>query len=293
MASTDHGTAQLGNFLSDDRIVIDPVRTEEDQEVWGTLVRILGELWRSREPSFYPDYLFGIGNLNISSARIPSLSEVNQMLSAINWSAVYVDGMVEDHLYQEMQAAHIFPVARHIRRKRDIFHSAAPDFIHDVVGHLPMLFSAAYKDLLEDWAHRAVEARPDPRDAEISKALAELIEEREKDCPDPGAIEAKTAVLSNLHNQANTSPSRAARFARFYAWAIEFGITAGPEGSVRISGSAALSSPEEFNRIVSGQTRLLPFVENAIECPVNYAAVQHTMFIANDFSEYHDVLAEI
>jgi phenylalanine-4-hydroxylase len=283
----------LESFLSDSRTFAEPVRTDEDQDVWTSLLQLLQELWRAHESNLYGGYLSGLSKLDISASRVASLADINAMLSGIGWSAAYVDGMVDDRLYQEMQAARVFPVARHIRRKRDLFHSAAPDFIHDVIGHLPMLFSTEYQALLSQWAQRALTARPGAKDVQAGRALAALIEEREKDAPVPQAIAQKTAVLEQLQREASASLTRAARFARFYAWAFEFGVTAGDNGGIRIGGSAALSSPGEFRRIISGQTGIRSFADHALATPVNYSVVQDTMFVAEDFGEYEKVLAGI
>jgi phenylalanine-4-hydroxylase len=290
-SSVDQGL--LESFLADPRALADPVRTDEDKDVWMSLLQLLRQLWETHAHNMYQDYLSGLNFLDISVSRIPSLFDINAMLARINWSAAYVDGMVDDRLYQEMQAARIFPVARHIRRKRDLFHSAAPDFIHDVIGHLPMLFSLQYQSLINEWALRALTARPSAQDVEASRVLVALIEEREKENQSSEAIAEKTAELERLHQQTETSLSRAASFARFYAWTFEFGITRSDDGEVRIGGSAALSSPSEFKRIISGKTRLRSFGEHAITTPVNYSVVQDTMFIAKDFQEYHKVLAGI
>jgi phenylalanine-4-hydroxylase len=293
ISEPDVNEQSLARYQEDPDVYTDPVWTEEDRDVWMSLLTLLQQIWKRYENSLHPDYLSGLRCLDISTSRIPSLSEINGMLASIGWSAAYVDGMVNDRLYQEMQASKVFPVARHIRQKRDLYHSAAPDFIHDVIGHLPMLFSPQYQSLLNDWALRALTAPPDANDVQVSRALAALIEEREKKSPDLEVIAERTAFLQQLHLETSASPSRAARFARFYAWAIEFGVTLDKAGSIKINGSAALSSPGEFERMISGKVRLQPFVSCAITSPVNYSVVQDTMFVARDFSEYQEVLANI
>jgi phenylalanine-4-hydroxylase len=293
ISEPDVNEQSLARYQEDPDVYTDPVWTEEDRDVWMSLLTLLQQIWKRYENSLHPDYLSGLRCLDISTSRIPSLSEINAMLASIGWSAAYVDGMVNDRLYQEMQASKVFPVARHIRQKRDLYHSAAPDFIHDVIGHLPMLFSPQYQSLLNEWARRALTARPDANDVQVGKALAALIEEKEKKSPDLEVIAERTAFLQQLHLETSASPSRAARFARFYAWAIEFGVTLDKAGSIKINGSAALSSPGEFERMISGTVRLQPFVSCAITSPVNYSVVQDTMFVAKDFSEYQEVLANI
>jgi hypothetical protein len=46
-------------------------------------------------------------------------------------------------------------------------------------------------------------------------------------------------------------------------------------------------------RIVNGDVRLAPFHKYAISTPVDYTVVQNTMFIADDFAEYRQVLNEL
>jgi len=271
----------------------DPVRTEEDKCVWTTIFPLLHQIWTSHRDYLHDEFVTGLERLNLTADRIPQLSDLNRGLSEIGWTAAYVDGVVEDRIYHQMCAERVFPVARGIRRMRDLKHSAAPDFVHDVLGHLPMLFSADYRSLNVAWAHKGLTVQPSSLDKAISMALDALTEEHQKENPDPLAIKSKTTLLRSLHDHAGASPSRAARLARFYVWSIEFGITARDGGGFRIGASASLSSPEEFMRIVNGGVKLAPFRKYAITTPVDYTVVQNTMFIADDFAEYQQVLNEL
>lgn len=284
----------LADFLKCDAIYADPPRTSENEEVWSGVLKHLEVLWKTEERRFFADYLSGLERLKISASRIPVLADINQMLSEIGWTAVYVDGMVDDHLYHEMQSARYFPVARRLRSLRDIDHSAAPDFLHDVIGHLPMLFTVEYRSLINQWARRAADASRDAIDEDISKALAALIEVKERDVLDPAEVEHKTIELQELHRKArNRWPSRAARYHRFYAWAIEFGVIADGVDRIQVSGSAALSSRGELRKIFSGETELVSFVDHALDTPVDYTEPQNSMFFVRDFSEYHKALKSI
>lgn len=289
---TEHRT--LADFLRDDAIYSDPPRTSENEEVWGRVLRNLETLWKTTEKRFFANYLSGLERLKISASRIPSLSDVNQMLSEIGWQAVYVDGMVDDHLYHEMQSHSYFPVARRLRSLRDIDHSAAPDFIHDVIGHLPMLFEADYRSLINTWARRAFAAPRDKIDVDMSRGLAALIEAKERDVLDPAEIEDKTIELQDLHRKARRKrPSQAARYHRFYAWAIELGVIADDRDGIRVCGSAALSSRGELQKLFNGETQLISFIDNALNTPVDYTEPQNSLFFVRGFSEYRDVLESI
>lgn len=284
----------LADFLRNQAIYSAPVRTLEDEEVWGRVLRNLEVLWKTTEEPFFADYLSGLDRLKISASRIPTLSDINKMLSEIGWTAIYVDGMVDDHLYHEMQSARYFPVARRLRSLRDIDHSAAPDFIHDVIGHLPMLFEVEYRSLINNWARRAFDAPREAIDHDMSRALAALIEEKEKEVLDPTGIADRTIELQDLHRKARRKrPSRAARYHRFYAWAIELGVIAKGDDVVRVCGSAALSSRGELQKLFNGETQLISFVDHALNTPVDYTAPQNALFIVQDFSDYRKVLESI
>jgi phenylalanine-4-hydroxylase len=284
----------LRKYLENDIVRLDPPRTSEDEDVWRHALQNLQTLWKTHEGWFFRDYLIGIDSLDINTMKVPSLSDINRMLAPIGWAAIYVDGMVNDRLYHEMQASRFFPVARKLRRKRDIEHSAAPDFIHDVIGHLPMLFASDYRSLVSEWAQRALDAFPDTTDREVTKALAQLIDEHERDQRDQLAIEHSNIALRELLREARgRPPSRAARFARFYAWAVEFGVSRDDSHGVRITGSATLSSSGDLQRLFDGETEYLDFSKYALDTPVDYTVTQTTMYAVRSFSDYNAELRKI
>src|ERR1700730_17810508 len=83
----------LARFRADPRVFTDPIRTDEDKDVWLSLLTLLHQLWKCYESRLHSHYLSGLRCLDISTSRIPSLSDINRMLSSIGWSAAYVDGM--------------------------------------------------------------------------------------------------------------------------------------------------------------------------------------------------------
>ncbi|HTJ03618.1 MAG TPA: hypothetical protein VL492_12580, partial [Methylovirgula sp.] len=107
-------------------------------------------------------------------------------------------------------------------------------------------------------------------------------------------VEDKTIELQELHRMARSrQPSRAARYHRFYAWAIEFGVIADGADRIQVCGSAALSSRGELRKIFNGETELVSFVDHALDTPVDYTEPQNSMFFVRDFSEYHRALKTI
>ncbi len=124
--------------------------------------------------------------------------------------------------------------------------------------------------------------------------MAALIDAKERDVLDPAEIKDKTIELQDLHRKARTKrPSRAARYHRFYAWAIELGVIADECDGIRVCGSAALSSRGELQKLFNGETQLISFIDNALNTPVDYTEPQNSLFFVRDFSEYRDVLEGI
>lgn len=268
----------------------DVIRSDEEDEVWATLfARVRASTHKSRW--HHPLYVDSIAQLAPFASRTPSLPEINAWLRPSGWRARYVTGYVPVLQYRAMLAERTFPLARPLRQKRDIDHSSAPDFAHDLLGHLPMLFDGCYRELLQEWATRAIEAGPTPADQAVSAALGTLIEIKERPEPDAAAIEHSSNALRAAHRIATRQASRCFHFENFFTWTVEFGMLCWDEPQV--FGAAALSSPGELDRITSRQTRLSRFGSHIVSRPVDYTCYQPEVFVAGNFDEYFQVMREI
>jgi phenylalanine-4-hydroxylase len=270
----------------------DPIRTAEDYGVWSEYLKFVGPGVSNLEWKF-PAYCDGVSSLAPSTARIPSLKEINGWLGTINWQAVYHPGFVPALEYARLQATRTFPIARHIRKRRDFMHSPAPDFIHDVFGHLPMLFESNYEELIQAWAIKRAQAEATPEDRAVSAAQNQLIVHMEQLDRDPQITQALTSALENAQAAASEAPSLAGRLENFYTWCMEYGMVDSCRGHPKVVGGAILSSLGETRRVVNGQVTMSRFQRSTLNRPVNYAVYQDEMYSVSDFRQFHEVLDEI
>jgi phenylalanine-4-hydroxylase len=259
-------------------------RSDEEEAVWKILFR---EVMRfSHKSSWHPPaYRNALRDLLKRFDSLPRLDDLNDWLDPIGWQADYSDGYVSVEQYQQLLSDRIFPVSRAIRRRRDIEHSAAPDFAHDVLGHLPMLFEPRYRKLIETWADLSRSARPSPEDLAVSRALASLIAARERTVPDDGEITDCTRRLTRDHEAAIRVGSRRFLFETFFTWAFEFGLLTDATGRPTLIGGACLSSTGEMARLFTGKVDIRPFRTEAVGHPVDYTIFQKEMFIADSYDD--------
>jgi len=270
----------------------DDARTEDDKAVWSLMVLRIGEIV-DRSTWHHPTYVRNFSWLRNFTLRPPSLAEINDWLSGTGWKVTYVDGYVPARAYREMQANAIFPVTRFLRPMRQAEHSVAPDFIHDVLGHLPMLFEADYATLIHKWGLRARLTQPNPPDQAVAKLMDRMETLRSVEHPDAAAVDRTLEQLRVAQAEATADCSRFFKFETFYTWAIEFGVIRGDCDGPKLIGAAALSSPGEMANLFSGKTELLSFVDSAVGHPVDYTDYQSRFYEARSFHDYFTELEKI
>ena len=203
------------------------------------------------------------------------------------------EGYISVDVYAELLGNRVFPIARSIRSLRDLEHSAAPDFVHDVLGHLPMLFDPRVGDLMTVWAERVQTSAASVQDRAMSAALSELISARSQSRVDLDHIARLTAALGAAHLAAVRTRSRRFLFETFFTWVFEFGLMKDASGQLSLIGGACLSSPGETARLTGGEVVLRPFQDGAVGHPVDYTVYQDTMFYFTSFDELTHALAAI
>jgi phenylalanine-4-hydroxylase len=284
--------AEPGRVMNDASWSGYPPRTSEDRAVWRTMIDRIAERLDAA-PRRHPVYRQAFGQILAWRDVIPEQEEINAWLRPTGWSVTYVDGYVPVELYQRLQAERIFPISWRLRRLRDLDHSASPDFVHDVLGHLPMLFEPGYSDLVQEWSRLGLSAPPTETDRAAAAALAGLMEAFERPSVNPQEIAGRTAWLQTAQAAAVAGASRHFQFETFYTWAIEFGVLGSVGENALLFGAAALSSPGELARLAGGGVALEPFAAGAVGRPVNYTRYQDTMFVARSFGEYAAALRAI
>ena len=259
-------------------------RDVEDERTWSILSRRLLQI-AVRSQWHRPIYVEALSALIDTCACGAGLAELNDWLSPTGWRTEYADGYVSVDDYLSLLRRYCFPIARDIRHLRDLDHSAAPDFAHDVLGHLPMLADPGYRQLLSSWAELGNATTPEPEDRQVAAALAALIAARERDVRDSAEIRDCSADLEKAHRAALARRSRRYLFETFFTWTFEFGLLAAATGRPMLIGGACLSSRGEMARLFGGEVEILPFRAGAVGHPVNYTVYQPIMFVADDYDE--------
>jgi phenylalanine-4-hydroxylase len=270
----------------------DGTRTDDNREVWSIMVSRIGEIV-DHSSWHHPSYVQHFSWLRDFTLRPPTLREINDWLAATGWKVTYVDGYVAAATYREMQANATFPVSRFLRPMRQLEHSVAPDFIHDVFGHLPMLFEPQYAALIQEWGSRARLSRPSRVDRTVAKLMDRMEKLRSVEHPDAAAVHRTLEQLKAAQAEATEDCSRFFKFETFYTWAIEFGVVGCDLGSPKLIGAAALSSPGEMANLFNGRTQLRSFVDSAVGHPVDYTDYQPCFFKARSFLDYFQELENI
>lgn len=277
-----------GNFLVQGRVHFN----EEDMDVWETLLAELQQSLSVFSDCIHPSYQAGFAQLSLSTHRIPDIVSINQQLSKINWVASFVEGFVPAKHYVRLLSNHILPISTHIRKSEFIRHSPSPDFIHDVLGHLPMLFCEEYREFIEQWARVAAEIAPRPLDELLFLKNDALIKAKESDTATLSDIERAERELFKVHEQLHITPTPLSKLTKLYVWGNEYGLLR-KDDKIAIFGSAIMSSTAEINAIACGKVELTPFDMQSIQNDVDYTSVQRTLYPAESFQDYLTVLNSI
>ena len=142
--------------------------TDEDQDVWHTLVR---RRLAALESTASRVFLDGVDRIGLAPDRVPDLDDVNRRLAPVTgWSAVGVEGFIPAAQFFACLAARRFPTTLAVRPRAQIDYVPEPDIFHDVFGHVPLHADRAFGDFLQRFGTLAAAARTEAE----STAMARL-----------------------------------------------------------------------------------------------------------------------
>ena len=264
--------------------------TSDEHAVWREVQSRNSALIAQYGHRMHPAYLQGMRSLALP-ACIPAIEDINRRLAPTGWRTLCVDGYIPTAAYVGLMSANIFPVSRTLRRAEHIDFAPGPDFVHDVLGHLPMLFSAEYREFLRRLAGVMSRAMSNALDAEFYEAGRAMAAVRTD--PSSSAIEIALVEgrMRNVIAAIADDPSELTHLRRLYVWSIEFGLL-GNCDSFSIHGAALLSSPTEFRVACEGAARVHPFSLDIIQHENAFSDVLDQYFVAPDFEQMDKVLAD-
>ncbi|MGK3962914.1 hypothetical protein WMF38_01815 [Sorangium sp. So ce118] len=235
-----------------------------------------------------PAYLSGFARLDLDPLRAPSIQEINRRIEEIGWMATCVDGYVPSRVYAALLARRVFPIAAFMRSEQHIDHAPAPDFVHDVLGHLPMLFCAEYRTYLQRLAHTMNAAEANDDDQRLYEANRRMSTLMSQPAP-PEEIALAEASARHAGMAASANPSEQTELNRIFLWSIEFGLI-GAADELRLFGAALLSSHREARLASSGDAQIRPYSMDVIRHEIEFSSPQCRYYVARDYDVFHDVL---
>lgn len=118
--------------------------SKEEHETWGILYERQMKLLNNRACD---EFIEGAHKLNLSSKKIPQLTEVSKILySLTGWSMAPVKALISFKEFFELLSQKKFPAATFIRRRQDIDYLKEPDIFHEIFGHASMLTNKDFAD---------------------------------------------------------------------------------------------------------------------------------------------------
>lgn len=262
--------------------------TPDDHAVWREALGRHTALVARHRDRMHPAYLEGLQALQLSP-RIPRIEELNERLAPTGWKTACVDGGVPTATLIDLQSSRTLPVARRIRRFEHIDHAPGPDIVHDVFGHLPMLFSPEYRVFLARIARAMATAAHSRFDDDLWAANRRLSELVSDPPPSPVELAEAQARVFRARQALAANPSERTHLARMLLWSVEFGLL-GTVDDCMFLGAAILSSPAEFRALCTRAVRPSAYSMEVIHRDYAYTELQTVYYLARDFAQWLEVL---
>jgi len=263
--------------------------SDDAHAVWKEVLARNGQVVSRYAHRIHPAYIEGLRALELPS-RVPSTEELNERLRTTGWRTVAVDGYLPATTYASLMAESIFPVSSRIRRREHIDLAPEPDMVHDILGHLPMLFCAEHRDYLRELATHASRATPNELDTEYHEAVRQMAKLKSEPTSDSKAVASAEATVERVYSRLVDNASEVTCLRRMYIWSIEFGLF-GTNDDFTIHGAALMSAPTELKRVLSDEARLEPYSLDALRHENSFCDLLEQYFVAKDYTHLHEVLS--
>ena len=141
--------------------IIYPNYPESDHETW--------EMLYDRQMASLPnrvceEYINGVGKLNFSPDRIPSLKELSHIFNSITgWKVARVPGLIHEQDFFGLLRRKVFPSTDYIRGVKELDYTPAPDLFHDMFGHMPLLTDQNFASFYQMVGEAALNAKGETR----------------------------------------------------------------------------------------------------------------------------------
>jgi len=259
-----------------------------EHQTWRRFFQAIEQTWANYSGLIHPYYMANVEVLRRYSERIPTLAEINLMLAPIEWTAVYVDGLAPPWEIARWLDLQVMPVSRRIRSPCEIYFANGPDLIHDFFGHLPLLFSPEYRNLLRQWSSAASHVEINEMD-HVNFHLNKLIVQSQ-DHVAPLVMSHLKSAASGLDQFIAHKPSPSLVFDKMYFWIFEFGIIE-RMGQKLIMGAGLLSSLSEIENMAIRPVKTAILDRTSVLSTYNISTQQDAYLVAPDLQHYQALMA--
>ncbi|MDN3440671.1 phenylalanine 4-monooxygenase [Psychrobacter sp. APC 3279] len=135
--------------------------SDDEHAMWQALLARQAEQTPNRACTAY---LGGLTKLNLPTAHIPQLHDIDEVLQATTgWQTAAVPALISFGKFFKLLANKSFPVATFIRRFEDMDYIEEPDIFHEIVGHCPLLTHPAFAAFNETYGKLGLSATKEER----------------------------------------------------------------------------------------------------------------------------------
>lgn len=265
--------------------------TRDEHDVWACFFERYRNSTRELAHRVYKPHLAGLECLQLPADQLPSVELLTERLASTSWITVCVDGYLPVHVYAAFIAQRIFPISREIRHAKHIDFSPIPDLVHDVFGHLPLLFDATHRTYLRELGRVASQARPSGLDNALHVAHRRMGALRSDPHSPQELVTAAEQDVADVQRQLLEHPSRITELSRLFLWSIEFGLI-GTKDDYLVQGAGLLSSLAETAFLFSPGVNVEPYTIEATRRDILFSDFQEHYYVFSSYAELTSVLEQ-
>ena len=263
---------------------------EENKKVWELSFKRREEFLKQYNDFILDDYVNGFHALKLDPIQIPTLEKLNASLKKTGWKVIYVDGYLHQNYYAELLSQKIAPISKHVRSLSHLYYAPGPDMLHDIFGHLPMLFLPDYSDYINSLGKVMRKAPANTYENQLYQLHIELANSHETLGSDHFQTKELERKIEKIEHNLDKSSPLYTLLERFFIWTVEFGILLNNEGKFQMYGAGLLSSENESECFCKNQTKVIPFTHAATSIGYNFSSFQKQFFFASSFKSLGDEL---
>ncbi|MSO13388.1 Phenylalanine-4-hydroxylase [Rickettsiales endosymbiont of Trichoplax sp. H2] len=256
---------------------------EENKKVWELSLKKREDFLKKYNDFILQNYINGFYTLKLDPTQIPTLEKLNLSLKKTGWQVIYVDGYLDQSYYAELLSQKISPISKHLRSLSHLDYAPGPDMLHDIFGHLPMLFSPNYSDYIISLGKVMKEIKANTYENQLYQLYIKLANCHETLGSNHSQTKELEERIKKIEDNLDLSPPIYTLIGRFFMWTIEFGILLNNKGKCQMYGAGLLSSENESECFCKKQTKVIPFTNVATKIGYNFSSFQKQLFFANSF----------